>query len=246
MAISITVTISGYPRVVKVATYLRVSTANQAEEGLGLDVQASAIRVWAKEHGHRIGATYADEGVSGAKELDDRPALAEALAAIKDGSVTGIVVYRLDRLARDLILQEQLLGEVRRLGGQVFTTSAGEAGYLEDDPTDPSRKLIRQVLGAVPEYERSLIALRLQSGRRHKAASGGYAYGAPPFGKKAVDGVLVDSDEERLVLMEMKVQRDQGASYRQIAANLAEMGHKPKRGESWHPQTIARCLNRLG
>ena len=128
----------------------------------------------------------------------------------------------------------------------MFTTSAGEAGYLEDDPTDPSRKLIRQVLGAVVEYERSLITLRLQSGRRHKAAKGGYAYGAPPFGKKAIDGDLVDSDEERRVLREMKAKRDGGASYRQIAAHLTERGHKPRRGESWHPQTIARILQRVG
>ena len=60
-------------------------------------------------------------------------------------------VYRLDRLARDLIVQETVLAEVKRLGGEVFSTSAAEAGYLSDDPDDPSRKLIRQVLGAVAE-----------------------------------------------------------------------------------------------
>ncbi len=59
-----------------------------------------------------------------------------------DGTVGGIAVYRLDRLARDLVLQEQLLAEVRRMGGQLFTTSAAEAGYLADDPDDPSRRLI--------------------------------------------------------------------------------------------------------
>ena len=65
---------------------------------------------------------------------------------------------------------------------------AAEAGYLGDDPDDPSRTLIRQVLGAVSQYERSMIALRLRSGRRRNASQGGYAYGAPPFGFKAEDG----------------------------------------------------------
>jgi DNA invertase Pin-like site-specific DNA recombinase len=67
---------------------------------------------------------------------------------------------------------------VRRLGGGAFSTSAAESGYLVDDPDDPSRKLIRQILGAVSEYERAMIPLRLRSGRHRKAKHGGFAYGA--------------------------------------------------------------------
>ena len=194
----------------KVVGYARVSTNGQAEDGLGLPIQADTIRAWAKSQGHRLVTTYEDAGASGAKELDNRPGLVEALGAIKTGKAKGVVVARLDRLARDLVLQEQLLAEVRRLGGQVFTTSAGEAGYLEDDPTDPSRKLIRQILGAVAEYERSLIALRLQTGRRHKANRGGYAYGAPGYGQRAVDGELVVDKDEQKVVQEMKKLRRKG------------------------------------
>ena len=143
----------------KLIAYIRVSTGKQAEEGLGLDIQEQTIRSWAKAHRHKIAAVIGDEGISGVKELDDRPGLAEALAMVREGSVSGICVARLDRLARDLVLQEQLLAEFRRHGADVFTTSAGEAGYLADDPDDPSRRLIRQVLGAVSQYERSMIAL---------------------------------------------------------------------------------------
>ncbi len=82
------------------------------------------------------------------------------------------MVYRLDRLARDLILQETLLAEITAAGGQVFSTMPGEQAVIEDDPEDPSRRLIRQVLGAVAEYERSLIRLRLRNGRRRKAERG--------------------------------------------------------------------------
>ena len=87
--------------------------------------------------------------MSGSNGIDQRRALGDALELISDGKAAGLVVYRLDRLARDLIIQETLLAEVRRLGGEVFSTSVAEAGYLNDDPDDPSRKLIRQVLGAV-------------------------------------------------------------------------------------------------
>src|ERR1700722_3717783 len=133
----------------KIAAYLRVSTGRQAEEGSGLDVQDEAVRAWAKANGHRLVAVVRDEGISGTKELEDRPGLIEVFDLVRNGTVKGVCVYKLDRLARDLIVHEQLLAEVRRLGGEVWSTSAGEASYLSDDPDDPSRKLIRQILGRV-------------------------------------------------------------------------------------------------
>jgi DNA invertase Pin-like site-specific DNA recombinase len=160
---------------VKVAGYVRVSTREQAEHGYGLDVQESAVRMWCKAHGHRLVAMHRDEGISGSNGLESRLGLADALAAVHARKAEGVVVPRLDRLARDLVLQETLLGEARRLGGQVFSCSDAEAEFLVDDPADPSRRLIRQILGAVAEYERSMIALRLRAGRRRKAEQGGYA-----------------------------------------------------------------------
>lgn len=77
-----------------------------------------------------------DEGLSGSNGLDSQVALGEAFGLLKDGQADGLVVYRLDRLARDLIIQETLLLELRRLGAEVFTTSAAEQGYLSDDPQD--------------------------------------------------------------------------------------------------------------
>jgi DNA invertase Pin-like site-specific DNA recombinase len=191
-----------------------------------------------------IVATYADEGVSGAKDLDERLGLADALSAVKPGRAEGVVVYRLDRLARDLVLQEQLLAEVHRAGGQVFSTSAAEQHYLVDDPDDPSRRLIRQVLGAVNEYERSMISLRLRSGRRRKAELGGFAYGSPRFGTKTVGRELIDDESEQVVLARMRELRDGGASLRGIATILTEEGATPRRSDRWHPTTVQRALEK--
>ena len=223
--------------------YLRVSTDVQAE-GLGLDVQKAAITEWARAHGHKIEAEFTDAGVSGSNGLDSRTGLAEAFAALRNGDAKGIVVYRLDRLAQDLIIQEQLLAEARQRGWRVFSTSTGEAAYLQDDPGDPSRKMIRQVLGAVAEYERSMIALRLRSGRARKAQRGGFAYGAPPYGYAAVDGELVELAEEQATLS--RIQRDHryGKSLRAIAEALNADGVKPRRGRAWHPGVLARLMNR--
>ncbi len=229
----------------KPAIYLRVSTDKQADHGLGLDVQETAARTWAKTHGHKVATVIADEGISGASDLEARPGLVEVMDLIRSGRVGGVVVYRLDRLARDLIVQETLLGEFRRLGGQVFSSSAAEANYLTDDPADPSRKLIRQVLGAVAEYERAMTALRLQSGRAAKATAGGYAYGAPPLGYVAEDGELSLCPDEAETLARIYELRDEGKSLREIAVVLETEDRPTKRGGSrWHPNTLSRILAR--
>lgn len=229
----------------KVALYLRVSTDRQAEEGLGLDVQEAACRTWARAHRHRVVAVFKDEGISGSNGLEGRAGLADALRALRAGGVAGLLVYRLDRLARHLVLQESLLAEVRRIGGQLFTTSPAEAGYLEDDPNDPSRKLIRQVLGAVNEYERAMIALRLRSGRKAKAERGGFAYGSPAFGYRAEGGELVPDEAEQAALGRIVDLHEAGKSLRTIADTLEHEGFRTKRGSpQWHPQTIARIIER--
>jgi DNA invertase Pin-like site-specific DNA recombinase len=227
---------------VRLVIYLRVSTAAQAEDGLGLDVQEGTARQWAGEHDHDVVAVLADRAVSGRSELDERVGLIDAIRSLREGEADGLLVYRLDRLARDLVIQEQILAEIWRSGGHVLSAAGGEAHYLEDDPRDPSRKLIRQVLGAVAEYERSMIALRLQSGRRRKAETGGFAFGSPRYGWRSEDGQLVHAPEEQAAIARMRELASEGASLRAIADRLTIEGHHPKRGRRWWPSAIARAL----
>ena len=93
----------------KLVPYLRVSTVRQADDGTGLEVHLDANPQMGETNGDTLARAHRDEGVSGAKELDSRPALMDALILLKDRKVSGLVVYRVDRLARDLAVQEQLL-----------------------------------------------------------------------------------------------------------------------------------------
>lgn len=229
----------------KVVAYLRVSTDKQAERGLGLQVQEQAIKKWARANKHRVVLWTRDEGVSGSNGLDTRVGLLDALDGLKERGVDGLVVYRLDRLARDLIVQETLLAEVKRIGAQVFSTSPTESSFLGDDPDDPSRALIRQILGAVAQYERSMIRLRLAAGRRRKAESGGFAYGAPPYGFESVDGELRPVESEQVTLARISELVAEGKSLRAIADTLTTEGHHPRRSARWHPQTLAKLLRRI-
>jgi DNA invertase Pin-like site-specific DNA recombinase len=220
--------------------YLRVSTDKQAEEGLGLASQEKAIRALLRQRRVTPSRFFEDHGVSGA--VEDRPALSELLQSLGPGDV--VVVARLDRLARDLLTQEVLLRDVRQHGADVVSCSNAENDYLKDDPQDPTRKLIRQVLGAVSEFERALIKLRLHRGRALKAERGGFAYGSPPFGYRADGGELVPVPEEQAAIQLAVELFRSGASLREIGVALAERGYPSKRGGSWYPSTMARLLDR--
>ena len=125
----------------------------------------------------------------------------------------------------------------------MYSTAGGEAGYLADDPEDPSRRLIRQILGAVSEYERSMINLRLRSGRRRKKERGGYASGSPPYGWEAIDGDLVPVVDQQAVRRRIRTLHHDGHSIRQIVEILNRDSVPTKRdGGRWHPTSVARIL----
>ncbi|NUK90199.1 recombinase family protein, partial [Streptomyces lunaelactis] len=167
----------------------RVSTAVQAVDGYGLDSQSTDGHRWARAQTSprvRIVHTVTDgdtvTGTSGRSTLDERPGLMDAIAWIADGRADGILAPNLDRLARELTVQEAVLSYVWALGKQVFTADDGE--QLEDDARDPMRTAMRQMRGVFHQLDRGLIVKRLTEGRESKGARGGYAYGAPRFGQR--------------------------------------------------------------
>src|ERR1700722_5913752 len=96
----------------QVVGYIRVSTVEQLK-GYGLDMQEQSIRDYCQANRLRLVEVFRDEGLSGSNGLEDRVGLAGALAALKAGMASELVVYRIDRLARDLILQETLVERLR-------------------------------------------------------------------------------------------------------------------------------------
>lgn len=222
----------------------RVSTIGQAVDGYGLDAQEADCRRWTKTTGHRIVHSVVDGDTvttSGTSTVDEREGLMDAMEWIKEGHADGILAPNLDRIARELTVQEAILAYVWALGGRVFTADHGE--HLEDDEDDPMRTAMRQMRGVFHQLDRGLIRKRLRDGRNAKAAAGGYAFGAPPFGKRAEGGGLVDDTEEEKTKAIAKALRTQGLSYRAIAVKLEELGRPAKRGGKWHPGTVARLLD---
>jgi DNA invertase Pin-like site-specific DNA recombinase len=75
-------------------------------------------------------------------------------------------------------------------------------------------------------------------GRRHKAARGGFAYGAPPFGKQAQDKALVPEQREAAAVARIVELRRAGRSYREIARTLDADGLQPRKAEHWSPMAV--------
>ncbi|AWG65278.1 resolvase [Mycobacteroides abscessus] len=226
----------------RLVAYLRVSTARQ-QEAFGPEVQREAIRKWAKANDHRV-VSWQTDTITGTSELRDRTGWVNAEDLVKDGTAQGIVIARLDRLARDVLVQELLLRNLNRLGGVVLSARESENELLTGESKDPSRKLIRTILGAISEYDREMITDRLESARKAKAAAGGYAHGALPYGYRSEGGKLVPHRLEQDALRRMVELSGDGYSTRQIAAKLSEEGHPTKRGGNWVGATVARILSR--
>lgn len=223
--------------------YVRVSTVGQADHE-GPDVQRAAIEAWCADRGYRIVDVVTDAGVSGTIEAADREGLGQALDSIRKGEATVLVAYRVDRFARDVVVQEALLRALRDMGARAESTSDAENANLTDDQADPSRAMIRVILAAVAQYERAMIRLRMTAGLAAKARRGGYTGGAPSFGLVAVGGELEPDPAEAAVAERITAMRADGASLRSIAAELNTEGLAAKRGGRWYASSVARVLER--
>lgn len=232
----------------RLISYLRVSSVTQLD-GFGLDVQRKAVRAWAKAHGHKIVGEYVDAGVSGALEATERPGLSEALQQLRrPPNADGLLVARLDRLARKLTVQEAILALVWREGGQVFTADQGEV--LVDDPDDPLRSAIRQMVGVFAELDRRTVVKRMRDGIRAKAATGrkatgSYAYGTQPVGKGRERDAGPRDDEQAAIARIVEL-RAAERSYRAIATTLDAEGHRPRRAASWSAAAVRNVAVRAG
>jgi DNA invertase Pin-like site-specific DNA recombinase len=217
--------------------YIRVSTQEQTT-GYGLDVQEADVRRYCRDHGLRLIDVERDAGESGSNGLTERLGLSAALARLERGDASALVVPNLARLARDLLLQETTMERLRAAGVEV--RSVAEPDIDSDDAT---RVLVRQLLGAIAQYERAVIKGRLLAGKAKKVEAGGYGGGRPAYGTRAEGGELVPDETEQRIVARVRELRAQDQSYREICEALTAEGFEP-RGDRWQAGTVRRIALR--
>ncbi len=220
----------------KAFSYLRVSSRGQID-GDGFDRQREKISKWAESNGFSIKREFLEEGISGTNELSDRPAMIELLAAIASNGVRTVIVERADRFARDLVASELLLREFTRLGVKVIEAEGGNDLSAGDDD-NPTAKLVRQILGAVSEFEKTSIVLKLRAARTRVRKENGRCEGRKPFGERK-------GEAETLKLIRKLRRKPKGGkrlSYARIADRLNADGVPSRTGKAWHPEVVRRLV----
>lgn len=213
--------------------YLRVSGLGQVD-GDGFERQRVAISKCAESLGAEIVAEYRDEGVTGKMELEDRPGLAAALAHIEGNGVRVVIVESADRLARDSMVSELIIRQFQKVGCRVISAS-GCVDLTEGDDTNPTAKLIRQILAAVAEFDRCVTVLKLKAARQRRKAAGERMEGKKPYGFFP-DEVAIYADILRL--------RNDRVSSDKIADFLNEKGYKTRNKCEWRGSSIRKILAR--
>lgn len=224
------------------ALYVRVSTEEQAREGVSLDAQATRLEAYATAHGFAETRVYRDVGVSGSVPLGERPAGAAMLAAIATGEVQHVLAFKLDRLFRDAVDCLRTVREWDAAGVAMHLIDLG--GQAVNTGSAVGRFFLGMIAG-VAELERNLIAERTSMALRHKIAKG-ERVGAPPYGYAAsTSGTAWEPvPEELAVLQRLRRLRARGATYADIAARLNREGIPSKRGRGWHSRSVHRVLAR--
>jgi DNA invertase Pin-like site-specific DNA recombinase len=203
--------------------YVRVSTDEQSDSGLGLKAQRAAIRAEATRHGWTLVEIFED--VASGKSLRQRPGLEAAFAAVADGAADGLIVSKLDRLSRSVRDFSDILARFQRQGWTLVVMDLGV------DTSTIMGAAMAQMVSVFSELERKRIGERTREALAIKKAAG-VRLGRPPSMPKSV-------------VRRIERQRARGDSLRTIAESLnADQVRTAQGGKQWHASTVRAVLAR--
>lgn len=218
----------------KAIGYIRVSTEEQARNGLSLGSQESTIRLYAKLKKLSPIEIIADRGLSG-KSLD-REGMKKLTSLCGEGQVEHLIVYKLDRLTRKTRDLLELVEDVFVANEVVFHSVTENL-----DTRTPMGKFFLTLMGALAQMERELIIERITDAFKEKRRRG-EPMGPPALGFKAKDKKRIADPEGLKIVKYIKALKRKKLSLRAIARRLDTEGIATKRGGSWYHSTVSCIL----
>ena len=222
----------------QVAAYLRVSTDEQRESGLGIAAQRTRVLGMAAAKGWPAPVEYADEGVSGTKEAKDRPALAHLLADVRAGKVDAVIVLSLDRLGRRTQIVLSLV--------ETFNTAGVNLVSCKEslDTSSAQGQFVLTMFAALSQLERDLIAQRTRDALAELDRTTGDRGGRIPYGYvRSADALARVHPDAAAIVRRIFALHRRGESLRQIAQRLNDSGAPaPRGGDTWRHTSIAEIL----
>ena len=219
--------------------YIRVSTEDQALEGVSLAAQRSKVLAWCDLNDHELLAVEEDAGISGAT-ADKRPGLQAALDEACRRKAT-LVVYSLSRLARSTMDALVIAERLEKAGADLVSLSE------KIDTTTAAGKMVFRMLAVLAEFERDQLSERTKTAMQHLRSQGRRISGHIPFGfdLASCGELLVENEVEQEVIGMMIGLREAGMSYRAIAEGLQSQGISTKQGKPrWSPKVIRDLIAR--
>jgi site-specific DNA recombinase len=218
--------------------YCRVSTEEQAREGVSLDAQEARIRAYCAMAGLPLVAVIRDEGVSGTDPLATRPGGATLLRAIARREAGHVVAVRLDRLFRDAVDCLSTIKAWKKAEVSVHFVDLGGAAL---DTSSATGKFFLNIMAAVAEMERNLLSERITSAIQHMKAQR-HAYGPTPYGFDRQGDRLLPNAAEQAVIQQMRRWRRAGRTLAWIADELTRRGIPAKRRGRWNAYGVRYIL----
>ena len=212
--------------------YIRVSTEEQAKEGISIEAQAAKLHQYAELYGIELIDIKTDAGQS-AKSLE-RDGLKEALGALERGDAEALLIYKLDRLTRSV-------ADLGRLIELYFDKYQLLSVTDHIDTGTANGRLILNVLASVSQWERETVVERTETSLRYMKEQH-LVYNHLPLGYRDSGGKMVPVNEEQLIIAEIQEMREKGSTLSDIANDLNDRGIIGKRGGVFHASTIRAIL----
>lgn len=217
------------------AAYIRVSTDKQTE--LSPDSQIKEIRKYADERGYIVPDEYVfrDDGISGRK-AENRPGFINMIAAAKQkpAPFSAVLLWKFSRFARNLEESIFYKSMLKRNGVDVVSIS-------EPLIEGPFGKLVELILGWLDEYYVINLSGEVKS-KMIERVSRGCAVSIPPFGYDIVDKKYVVKSSEAVIVKLIFEDYLKGATSKQLARRLNDLGIRTKRGNPWENRTVDYIL----
>jgi DNA invertase Pin-like site-specific DNA recombinase len=226
--------ISSKPKILGIS-YLRTSSAANVGADKDSDSrQREAVQAFAKRAGYELVGEFYDAAVSGADPIDTRPGFAAMLERIEGNGARTIIVETASRFARDLMVQEVGHAKLRERG--IDLIAADNPGSFIDDT--PTAKLVRQVLGAISEFDKAMTVAKLRGARERKRREAGKCEGRKSHAERNPELVAQ--------VRQLRRRRPKGGqrSLREISAELAQRGIMNERGKPFSAASINSMLAR--
>ncbi len=217
--------------------YVRVSSQEQALEGVSIEAQIADLRAYARSMGWEIFDIYIDGGYSGG--TDDRPEFKRLLGDAKKRRFDTIIVCKLDRFFRNLRLLLNYLHELEQLHVKFVSAQEGL------DTSTPYGKFAVQIMGVIAEFERGRIGERVRDSRRYQLTQNHWPGGRTLYGYRWLPKVKkweIDEKEAEMVRYIYQLYLDENLGMMKINLHLNQEGYLTRLGYTWRYRTLHRIL----